>query len=91
VGQLKRILVSLPDTLLEEVNEFVSTNGLSRSELIREAMQEYIKHRKQMEIKERLKEGYKLMAAINLEWAEMCFEADCEEQFNYEEKLAECE
>ena len=91
MAELKKILVSLPDTLLEEVNTYVSESGLSRSELIREAMKEYISHRKKMEIRERLKKGYELMSAINLEWAEACFEADCQVQFSYEEKLSESE
>ena len=39
----------------------------------------------------RLKEGYAAMAGINSEWAAMCFEADSECVFGYEEKLAESE
>ncbi|MDD3765555.1 MAG: ribbon-helix-helix protein, CopG family [Eubacteriales bacterium] len=91
MAESKKILVSLPNTLLAEVDAFVSCRGLSRSELIREAMREYISHRKKAEIEEKLKEGYKLMAEINLEWAEMCCAADTCLYFAYEEKLSECE
>lgn len=91
MAESKRILVSLPNTLLDEVDEFVNRNGISRSELIREAMKEYVLHRRRTEREEKLKEGYQLMAEINLQWAEMCFDADNKIQFDYEEKLSECE
>jgi CopG family transcriptional regulator/antitoxin EndoAI len=89
--QLKKILITVPDSLLQEVDILVSNENTSRSELIREAMRLYIKERKKAEVKEKMKKGYQEMAQINLQFAEMCFEAD-EHQFkSYEEKLAECE
>ncbi|OQB13236.1 MAG: nickel responsive regulator [Firmicutes bacterium ADurb.Bin193] len=91
MAESKRILVSLPNTLLDEVDAFVNRCGMSRSRLIREAIGEYVSHRKRLERDEKLIEGYQLMARINLKWAEMCFEADNCQQFEYEEKLAECE
>ncbi|NLB81136.1 MAG: ribbon-helix-helix protein, CopG family [Clostridiaceae bacterium] len=91
MAESKRILVSLPNTLLDEVDVFVNQAGISRSALIREAMQEYISHRKRKEKEELLKQGYMLMGEINLKWAEMCFEADNLMQLEYEEKLSECE
>lgn len=91
MAESKRILVSLPNALLDEVDAFVNRSGISRSELIREAMREYVSHRKKLDIEERLREGYQLMADINLEWANMCFEADNKLHFDYEEKLSECE
>ena len=47
--------------------------------------------RKKKELCEELKKGYKEMAAINLEWAENCLDADNQCQSEYEEKLSECE
>jgi len=91
VAESKRILVSLPNTLLDEVDAFVNRSGISRSELIREAMREYVSHRKKKEIEEQLKQGYMLMSDINLEWAKMCFDADNGLHLVYEEKLSECE
>ena len=91
MAESKRILVSLPNALLDEVDAFVNRSGISRSELIREAMKEYVSHRKKLDTEERLKEGYQLMAEINLQWAKMCFDADNKLQFEYEEKLSECE
>lgn len=54
-------------------------------------MKYYIKYKKNLEIKERLKKGYQEMGEINLAIAEMCFEADNKQLDGYEEKLAECE
>ncbi|MDR0405840.1 MAG: ribbon-helix-helix protein, CopG family [Clostridiales bacterium] len=91
MAESKRILVSLPHALLEEADAFINSKGMSRSELIREAMKEYVSRRKKLETEERLKEGYRLMAELNLQWAELCFDADNHQQFEYEEKLSECE
>ncbi len=38
-----------------------------------------------------LRRGYKEMGLTNLSLAEMCFDADCEQLRQYEEKLTECE
>ena len=43
------------------------------------------------ELEEALKNGYKEMADINLELAQICFEADDDCLKRYEEKLTECE
>lgn len=91
LAQLKKIIVSLPDSLLEEVDAFVTREKINRSELVREAMKLYMKEKKNMELQERMKLGYMEMAGINLQLAEMCFEADNQELYAYEEKLSECE
>jgi len=89
--QLKKILITLPNSLLEEVDALALQENTNRSEFIREAMKYYIKYKKNLEIKERLKKGYQEMGEINLAIAEMCFEADNKQLDGYEEKLAECE
>ena len=89
--QLKKILITLPNTLLEEVDALALQENTHRSEFIREAMKYYIKYKKNLEIKERLKKGYQEMGEMNLAIAEMCFEADNKQLDGYEEKLAECE
>jgi len=91
VAEQKRILISLSDSLLGEVDSFSKSLGISRSELVRKAMKEYMSRRRAQEINKKLAEGYSQMAKINQEWAEMCFDADNETQQNYEEKLSESE
>lgn len=91
LARQKKILISLPDTLLTEVDNLATAQKINRSEFIREAMRLYIHERKKAEISEMLKKGYEEMAMINLEIAEFCFETDSMQQQSYEEKLAECE
>lgn len=87
----KKILVSLPETLLSQIDDFLADKKFSRSEFIREAMRFYLKQKKINEMHEQMKKGYAQMGEINLKIAEMCFEADCIQCRSYEEKIAECE
>ena len=52
MAELKKILVSLPDSLLREVDEIVAIEKKNRSEFIREAMKLYIRERHRLEIRE---------------------------------------
>lgn len=91
MAQQKKILISLSDSLLSEVDSFANAQNVNRSEFIREAMKLYIRERKRIERCEQMKKGYEEMAEINLEIAQSCFEADCIAEHDYEEKLSECE
>lgn len=91
MAELRKILISLPDNLLKEVDFMVSVDKTNRSEFVREAMKLYIRERKKMELRDRMKKGYQEMAEINIKLAEMCFEADNEQQEKYEERLGELE
>lgn len=91
VGANKRILVSLPESLLEEVDHIASIENCNRSEFIREAMKLYIKEKKKMRIRESMKKGYLEMAAINMELAELGFTAENECITTYEIKLSKCD
>lgn len=87
MAETKRIMVSLPDSLLQEVDFIVSMEKKNRSEFIKEAMKLYIREKRRMEICEELKNGYKEMSQINLTLAEMGIEQDMVELDNYEAKL----
>jgi CopG family transcriptional regulator/antitoxin EndoAI len=91
MAELKKILVSLPDSLLREVDEIVSMEKKNRSEFIREAMKLYIRERHRIEIREKMKKGYEEMARINRELAEAGFNSDNKAYEDYEALLAECE
>lgn len=91
MAELRKILISLPDNLLKEVDFIVSMDKTNRSKFVREAMRLYIRERRKLEMKDRMKKGYREMAEINIKLAEICFEADCEQQNNYEERLGELE
>jgi CopG family transcriptional regulator/antitoxin EndoAI len=91
VAERKKILVSLPCSLLEEMDAIISIEKINRSEFVRQATKLYIREKKKLRIKESMKKGYEEMGEINLCIAEECFEADCEIQKKYEDRLAECE
>ena len=91
MAQQKRILISLSDSLLNEVDQLANSQNVNRSEFIREAMRLYIKERKQIERCEQMKNGYLKMSKINLDIANECFSSDNEQLKNYEVKLSECE
>lgn len=86
----KKILISLPEYLLDELDEFVNINTFkNRSQLIREAIISYIKERKRIEMIEAMKNGYVEMGKINIELAECGITLECEELAEYEASLAE--
>lgn len=91
MSHYKKILISLPDNLLNEVDNLATEQKINRSEFIREAMKLYIKQKKQTELTKRMKKGYEEMAEINLELSNYCLTADDRQQQSYEDKLAECE
>ena len=88
MAQVKRVMITMPDSLLEEVDGFAKQQNRNRSEFIREVMRCYIDERRRIELRERLKEGYRKMSQLNRELAEEgAF--TCEEAFAlYEEVLS---
>lgn len=91
MSRQRKILISVPDSLLTEVDDFASSQNINRSEFIRDAMRLYIKERKKSEINARLKRGYEEMAEINLDIAQFCVGVDEQQQRSYEAKLLECD
>lgn len=90
MSQLKKVLITVPDALLSEVDSLADSENRNRSELVREAMKMYLHVRKQQQ-EEQMKKGYQEMADVNLSIARMCFDAEEEAFSAYEEKLAECD
>ncbi len=70
---LKRIMISVPDQLLQEFDGIVNVENKNRSEFIREAMKFYIIERRRRIMQEQMKKGYQEMASINLSIARECF------------------
>ncbi|GAW92518.1 CopG family ribbon-helix-helix protein [Calderihabitans maritimus] len=87
---VKRIMISLPESLLEEVDGMASLEKRNRSEFIREAMKLYIMERKRRALREQMKKGYQEMARINLALAMENYDVENEVQDYYDQKLAEC-
>lgn len=74
----KRIMISLPDHLLEEVDGIVEQEKSNRSEFIRQAMKVYLSERKKRHIRESMQRGYVEMAKINLHMASEAFHVEAE-------------
>ena len=91
MAELRKILISLPDNLLKEIDNIVSVERTNRSEFVREAMRLYIREKRKIQIMDKMKKGYQEMAEINIKLAEVCYDADCDQQQNYEERLGELE
>jgi CopG family transcriptional regulator/antitoxin EndoAI len=91
LAELRKILVSLPDNLLKEIDNIVSVEKTNRSEFVREAMKLYIREKRKIQLRDSMKKGYQEMAEINIRLAEMCVDADCNQHQKYEERLGELE
>ena len=87
----KKILVSLPEGLLEEADAAAARSGINRSEFIRRAMRQSLDLLHTMETRERMRRGYEEMAGINLEWSRIGLSADTKILDKYEDNLSECE
>ncbi len=91
MSQLKKVLITVPDSLLEAVDNAAKGDNVNRSEFVREAMKMYLREKKKRTNSEQMKKGYQEMAELNLNIAETYFAAEEEAYSSYEEKLAECE
>lgn len=90
MAENKKIVVSLPKSLLEEFDNVLDCkNSKNRSQFIREAVILYIKERKKKNMRELMKRGYEEMAEINSEIAECSIACESVELAKYEAVLAE--
>ena len=82
MSQTKRIMINVPDSLLQEVDALTKCKKSSRSNIINSAVRFYLKKQRKAEIREQMKTGYREMADINLKLAEIYFpeessDSDC--------------
>ena len=91
MGEIRKVLISLPDNLLKEIDSIVSVEKINRSEFVRDAMKLYLRERRKVEMRDKLKKGYQEMAEINVKLTEVFFEVDNDQQINYEKLLGELE
>lgn len=87
MADLKRIMISLPEYLLEEVDDIVALEKKNRSEFIREAMKLYIREKKNSYLREQMRKGYQEMAIINLTLAQESIPTDEEVQEIFDHAL----
>ena len=91
MARQKKILISIPDSLLDEADNMAYSQNINRSEFIRDAIKSYIREKKKKEIAQKLRKGYEEMGNLNLEYSEYSIESDNTQMQLYEKSLAECE
>lgn len=79
----KRIIITVSESLLSEVDDITTVESKNRSEIVREAIKFYLRERKRIMIIEQMKKGYLEMAEINLKIA-------CKNVGTEEEALVNC-
>ncbi|NLW55876.1 MAG: ribbon-helix-helix protein, CopG family [Firmicutes bacterium] len=84
----RRVVVLLPESLLEAVDEVAEREYSSRSAFIRAAMQHLLEEKKLAEKREKMAYGYQLMGPLNLELAEEGISEELEEIDRYLDTLA---
>lgn len=62
----RRIIITVPESLLNELDGVSAAEDMNRSELVREAISHYLKDRRRQLFFEHMKKGYIEMATINL-------------------------
>ncbi len=63
-------MISIPNSLLQEVDGIIAMEKLSRSQFVRDAMRLYIEDRKRKAVRDLMRKGYQEMGMINLTLAE---------------------
>jgi CopG family transcriptional regulator/antitoxin EndoAI len=80
---LKKIVVTISNNLLSEVDSYTIVEQKNRSEIVRDAINFYLGERRRQIMKEQMKKGYLEMSEINLR---IC----CESSFLEDEALCNC-
>jgi CopG family transcriptional regulator/antitoxin EndoAI len=87
VAQAKRIMISLPDSLLQEVDGIVNRETGNRSEFIREAVKLLIAERQRRGKLDWYRIGYEQVGKLNRTLAEDGLAVDYGDLENYENYL----
>jgi CopG family transcriptional regulator / antitoxin EndoAI len=87
MSNMKKIIVSLPESLLEQADCIVKEDEKNRSELVREALTLYLVERKKQRIRTEMMHGYKEMGMLNLRLSEEGLGEDLGDLNQYEKEL----
>jgi CopG family transcriptional regulator/antitoxin EndoAI len=89
VTESKRIIISLPESLLAEVDGIVTIENRNRSEFIREAIISILHERRKNGIREQMRNGYLEMAQLNLAISRELYNIEQEVFLYYDEENVE--
>jgi len=87
----RKVLISLPDTLVKQADAAAMAEGVTRSALVREALCQYLSRKHTLKSREQMRRGYEEMARINTAWAQAGLRADTRILDAYEAMLSESE
>ncbi len=87
----KKIIFTLPDSLVSEVDYIVQMENSNREDFAKAAFQFYITQKKKIDFKESMIKGYKEMGQINLSLAELGMTNDEPSDSSIEGKIAQGE
>lgn len=72
----KKIMVNLPQHLVNELDALTDVEGVNRNDVIQKATKIYLQEQKKQQIRETMQQGYMEMAKINLNIATESFLAE---------------
>lgn len=87
----KKIILSLPEDLLNRVNDCLKLENKNRSEWVREAIVHYLSEGEKARLRGQMEQGYREMGMLNLELSEEGLAEDEKDFAMYENKLLESE
>jgi len=89
MNQIKEIKITLPKTLLNDVDDYAQKNNINQKIFIEKAVQNYLKVKKKEIIKKKLKKGYTEVGELNQKLAEKGLKHDVNILICYEKILQE--
>lgn len=89
--ETRRIMISLPQSLLTEIDLMVKAEHRNRSELIRTAMRFYLLVKQRRQLAVQMQEGYQAMGSLNLALAEENYSGETDFLAEYEDWLQQLE
>ncbi|MCU0500861.1 MAG: ribbon-helix-helix protein, CopG family [Anaerolineae bacterium] len=75
---MQRVMITIPPSLLQQIETMMTKTNSSRSQLIREALEQYLENQRRQELRELLKEGYLYRAEESQRLAQEFFIAEQE-------------
>ncbi len=87
----EKIVFTLPDSLISEVDHIVKIENINREDFAKAAFQFYITQKKKFDLKESMIKGYKEMGQINLTLAELGMTNEVSSEDNLEGIIAQGE
>ncbi len=87
----RKVLISLPENLVDQTDALALTEGVTRSAVVRDALYQYLARKHMLESREQMRRGYEEMARINCAWAQAGLRVDMRVLDAYEAMLSESE